>query len=42
MTLRTRDPEAKFVRYEVFRTIAKGLPSMRVMVSNPIYFATEV
>ena len=42
MTLRTRDPEAKFIRYEVFRTIARGLPSMRVMVSNPIYFATEV
>lgn len=28
----------KFVRYEVVRYIAKGMPAVRVLVSNPIYF----
>lgn len=31
----------RFVRYEVVRRLAKGLPAVRVLVSNPIYFDAE-
>ena len=41
MTLRFRDSSAKFVRYETVRAIAKGVPEVRVLVTNPVYFGME-
>ena len=29
---------ARFVRFEALRTLARGLPAVRILVSNPIYF----
>ena len=31
----------RFVRYEVVRRLAKGMPAVRVMVSNPVYFEAK-
>ncbi len=41
MTLELRGGAAKFMRFEIIRTLANGLPPVRVLVSNPIYFDTE-
>lgn len=41
LKLTMRDPEAKFVRYEVSRKLAKGMPVATILVSNPIYFDAE-
>ena len=41
MTLHFCDKGAKFVRYEVVRAILKGVPEVRVLVSNPVYFGVE-
>lgn len=41
MTLRFRDSSAKFARYEIVRAIAKGVPEVRVLVTNPVYFGME-
>jgi len=38
LRLARRFPEAKFVRAEVFRSYAPGLPPMRALLSNPLYF----
>jgi hypothetical protein len=36
-----RTPEqAKFCRFEVQRSLVSGLPQMKILVSNPIYFAS--
>lgn len=31
--------DSKFVRYEILRTIIPGMPAVRILVSNPVYFA---
>lgn len=41
MTLTFRPDGERFVRYEVVRKLSRGLPPVRVLVSNPLYFATE-
>ncbi|MBQ9952004.1 MAG: CehA/McbA family metallohydrolase [Clostridia bacterium] len=38
MTVETPHDGGRFVRYEVLRPLAKGMPAVRVLVSNPIYY----
>lgn len=38
MTVNFKHSEEKFVRFEVSRYLSKGMPVVRVLVSNPIYF----
>jgi len=38
LKLTRRFPGARFVRFEVYRSYAPGLPPMRAMLTNPIYF----
>ncbi len=38
MTLKRCYEEARFCRFEVFRSYDEGLPMMYAMVSNPVYF----
>ena len=38
LKLTMRGDGVRFVRYEVVRRLAKGMPAVRVMVSNPVYF----